>query len=191
MSTGAHKQKHVRRRTRRRCRWRYRDVSVHSSSIVQTCCGPVSERRIYNSILLLSVVRPRATRRSQRLCRTIMDSSMELQRRWLSFLLNCGGVMVPGVGDQLSHLCDLGAFCCLLFVVCCAVLCCVTFRACTACAAYPQKRPKLKRRTNETDSNAATKQQSNHKYLPFVPLSNEFHATKKENRSKGVQYLDH
>ena len=143
MTTGAHKQKHVCRRTRRRCRWRYKDVSVHSSSIVRTCCGLVSQRRIYDSILLLSVVRPRAPRRPQRLFRTFVESSMELRRRRSSFLRRCGGLWLQGWGAICAIWVRFAVWC-LLFAVRCfllsAVLCCATFRACTACAACLQKR---------------------------------------------------
>ena len=44
---------------------------MHSSSVVQPCCGPVDGERKYDSIPLLAAVGPFVARVSQLLCRRI------------------------------------------------------------------------------------------------------------------------
>ena len=104
---------------------------MHSSSVVQTCCGPVVQRGKKDSIPPLAAVGPRATRLSQRLCRTFVGSSIVAGRPFCE----TGGLWFRGVeGPAQPSVCDLRAFCCLLPVVCCLLyyllrlyrLCCLS-----------------------------------------------------------------
>ena len=132
MSTGARKQKHVHRRTRWRCLWRYRDVSVHSLLVVQTCCGLVSYRRIYDSFRRSSACYSSTSTAKQDVSGDLYgDSPSPVE---LSAALR--GVVVYG-GSGTSEP-SVRSMCVLLIAICClllsAVLCCATFRPCTACA---------------------------------------------------------
>lgn len=94
---------------------------MHLLSAVQPCCRPIRHTRISGSIESLSVARPLAARRSQRLCTTIVESSAMPCRRWLSSLWRYkGGLWLLGGGVQLNQRdtgCGLRSGCFLLSTV--------------------------------------------------------------------------